>query len=180
MPGASIASAPGLAAKTDVGKLEISHTGSGLLVRLVNTKDGQAGAFSAYAKDAADCNGGAHPCYIFSAINGTAPMPVSGACHVIEQGDLPTAFCPASGVSSVTIDAPLGGTIGHDASGPSELGKNCFPSSLVYEVGGKDYYSVLAWDGCRETVRCAAKNAGTVDIDSKDSIRGPCFYVHRH
>jgi hypothetical protein len=179
-PTASAAAPFAVAASTKAGKLEISRSGSGLMVRLVNPKDGAASSFSAYGKDKADCNNGAHPCYIFSAINGTAPMPVSGACPVIDQGGTPTAFCAAHGVSSVTIDAATGGTIGHDASGPSELGKNCFPSSVTYEVGAKDVYSVLAWDGCKETIRCAGKNVGTVDADSKDAIKGPCYFVQRH
>ena len=39
------------------GKLEISRSGSGLMVRMINPKDGAAAAFSAYAKDKADCKG---------------------------------------------------------------------------------------------------------------------------
>jgi hypothetical protein len=163
-----------------IGRLEISRSGSGLMVRLINPKDGTAGAFSAYAKDRADCVG-SHPCYIFSAIDGTAPMPVSaGDCQVVKSGDVPTAYCAAQGVSSVTIDAPDGGTIGYNAPSPSELGKNCFPSSLIYEVGAKGQYAVDAWDGCKETIRCAGKNGGTVDADSKDVIDGPCRFVDRH
>jgi hypothetical protein len=162
-----------------VGRLEISRSGSGLTVRMINPKDGAAGAFSAYAKDKADCKS-AHPCYIFSAINGTAPLPVSaGDCDVVKEGDVPTAYCAAQGVSSVTIDAPDGGTIGHDATG-SARGQNCFPSSLIYEVGAKDLYEVYANDGCKETIRCAGKNVGTVDADSKDVINGPCYLVNRN
>jgi hypothetical protein len=161
------------------GKLEISRSGSGLMVRLINPKDGTAEAFSAYQKEKSNCKG-PHPCYIFSAIDGQAPMPVSGDCQVVKNADVPTAYCAADGVSSVTIDAPDGGTIGHDASGSSELGKDCFPSSLIYEVGAKDVYSVLAWDGCKETIRCAGHNVGTVDADSKDVIQGPCYFVQRH
>ncbi len=161
------------------GKLEISRAGSGLMVRLINPKDGTAVATSSYQKEKSNCKG-PHPCYIFSAINGLAPMPVSGDCPVTKQGDVPTAYCAADGVSSVTIDAPAGGTIGYDASGNSELGKNCFPSSVIYEVGDKDLYSVLAWDGCKETIRCAGHNAGTVEADSKDVILGPCRFVYRH
>ena len=146
------------------------------MVRLINPKDGAAGAFSAYAKDKGDCKS-AHPCYIFSAINGTAPLPVSaGDCQVVKEGDVPTAYCAAQGVSSVTIDAPDGGTIGHDATG-SARGQNCFPSSLIYEVGPKDLYAVNADDGCKETIRCAGKNFGTVQADSKDVINGPCSHV---
>ncbi len=159
------------------GKLEISRSGSGLMVRMINPKDGTASSFSAYAKDKADCIG-PHPCYIFSAIDGTAPMPVSaGDCQVVKTGDVPTAYCAAQGVSSVIIDAPEGGTIGHDATG-SARGQNCFPSSLIYEVGPKDLYAVNADDGCKETIRCAGKNFGTVQDDSKDVINGPCSHVY--
>lgn len=161
------------------GKLEISRAGSGLMVRFINPKDGAATAFSSYQKEKANCKG-AHPCYIFSAINGQAPLPVSGDCPVVKEADVPTAYCAAQGVSSVTIDATAGGTIGYDASGPSELGKNCFPSSLIYEAGPKGVYNVLAWDGCKETIRCAGKNLVTVDADSKDVINGPCYFVNRH
>src|ERR1700735_5196113 len=84
------------------GKLEISRSGSGLVVRLINPKDGTASAFSTYTKEKSSCKG-AHPCYIFSAINGQAPMPVSGDCPVFKDADVPTAYCAAQGVSSVTI-----------------------------------------------------------------------------
>jgi hypothetical protein len=161
------------------GKLEISRSGSGLMVRLINPKNGTAEAFSQYEKEKNDCVG-PHPCYIFSAIDGAAPMPVSGDCPVTKEGDVPTAYCAAGGVSSVTIDAPNGGTIGHNASGQSEMGKNCFASSLIYEVGDKDYYSVFAHDGRKETIRCAGHNSGSVSADSKDVINGPCFFVDRY
>jgi hypothetical protein len=173
--------APVVANSTSVGKLEILRSGSGLLVRLINPKDGAAGTEQSYQTERANCNGHEHPCYIFAAIDGQAPLPVSaGPCAVDNLGGVPTAFCKAAGVSSVTIDAPTGGTIGYDASSPSELGKHCFPSSLIYEVGNKDVYSVLAYDGCKETIRCAGKNVGTVDADSKDVIEGPCYFVDRH
>jgi hypothetical protein len=160
--------------------LEIARSGSGLMVRLINPKDGTAVAHSGYLKEKLDCYNLGEPCYAFSAINGTAPMPVSAQdCEIQNVGGAQTAYCKASGVSSVTIDAPDGGGIGYDASGRSEYGKNCFPSSLIYEVGAKAYYSVLAWDGCHETIRCAGKNAGTVDADDKDVIEGPCKLVQR-
>ncbi|HTU82302.1 MAG TPA: hypothetical protein VMF61_09240 [Candidatus Acidoferrales bacterium] len=163
------------------GKLEISKSGTGYLVRMINPKDGAAGANSAYAKDKAGCDGHAAPCYIFSALDGTAPLPVTAdSCVVDKTGSVPTAYCGAAGIASVTIDAPEGGTIGHDASGSSELGKDCFPSSVTYEVGPKRVYSVLAWDGCKETIRCAAHNVGTVDADDKDVIQGRCYFVDRH
>src|SRR5271170_1579306 len=70
------------------GKLEISRSGSGLMVRLINPKDGTATAFSAYTKEKANCKS-AHPCYIFSAIDGQAPMPVSaGDCQVVKNADV--------------------------------------------------------------------------------------------
>ncbi len=171
------AAAPFLKSHAD-GKLEISRSGSGLMVRLISP-DGTATANSAYTKEKDNCKG-PHPCYIFSAIDGQAPLPVSGDCTVVKNADVPTAYCAADGISSVTIDAPGGGTIGYDASGTSELGKNCFPSSLIYEVGDKHVYNVLAWDGCKETIHCAGHNAGTVDADSKDVIEGPCRFVYRH
>jgi hypothetical protein len=170
-----------IAHSTGVGKLEISRSGSGLMVRLINPKDGTATANSSYQKDKADCYKLGTPCYVFSAVNGTAPMPVSASdCEIDHSSDLPTAYCKAPGVSSVTIDAQTGGTIGYDASGAGELGKHCFPASLIYEVGDKDVYSVLAWDGCPEKIHCAGKNYGTVDADHKDVIEGPCYLVHRH
>jgi hypothetical protein len=178
---ATPAAAPAAFSKKSVavGKLEISRSGSGLMVRLINPKNGTAEAFSQYEKEKNDCVG-PHPCYIFSAIDGQAPMPVSGDCPVTKEGDVPTAYCAADGVSSVTIDAPDGGTIGHNASGPSEMGKNCFASSLIYEVGDKVVYAVDADDGCKETIRCAGHNVGTVMADSKDVIQGPCYLVIRN
>jgi hypothetical protein len=179
-PAIPDSASPAGAPATAVGKLEVSRSGSGLLVRLVNPKDGAATAHSGYAKEKAGCNGHPAPCYIFSAINGTAPMPVSADCPVDKVGDVPTAYCTASGVSSVEVEALTGGTIGYDASGTSELGKNCFPHALNYVVGPKEVYSVLAWDGCKETITCQGHNVGTVDADDKDDIKGPCYYVDRH
>jgi hypothetical protein len=179
-PAAPAAAPAAIAKSTAVGKLEVSRSGSGLTVRLINPKDGASSAFSAYAKLKSQCNNGPHPCYIFSAINGTAPLPVSGDCPVVNNGGLPTAYCAATGVASLTVDAPTGGTIGRNASGSSELGKDCFPSSVIYEAGDKDVYSILAWDGCKDSIHCLGHNVGTVDADSKDVIQGPCYYVDRH
>jgi hypothetical protein len=180
-PAAFGIAAPYVAHSTSVGKLEISRSGSGLTVRLINPKDGQAGSHQVYAKDKADCGKLETPCYIFSAVDGTAPMPISAPdCEVDKVDDAQIAYCKAPGVSAVTIDAETGGTIGYDASGKSEYGKNCFPAELTYEVGSKDYYSVLAWDGCHEKIHCAGHNAGTVDADDKDVIEGPCSFVNRH
>jgi hypothetical protein len=99
-------------------------------------------------------------------------MPVSaGDCTIDHNGALPTAYGKAAGVSSVTVSAPDGGTIRHDASGTSELGKGCLPSSLIYDVGDKDVYTVLAWDGCHETIRCAGHNVGTMSARSPRTVR---------
>ncbi len=177
-------SIPGSAFGTEAvsaGKLEVSRSGSGLSVRLINPKNGAASAIDGYVKDKAGCDNHYSRCYTFSAIDGTAPLPVSaGGCPVGKAGGVPTAFCDAAGVAAIIIDAPDGGTIGHDASSSSELGKDCFPTQITYEVGGKDVYSVLAWDGCKERVHCAGHNVGTVDADGKDVIEGPCYFVNRH
>jgi hypothetical protein len=174
--------APARAAKSvAVGALEISRSGSGLLVRLINPKDGAASSSQGYSKDKGTCKNGKAPCYLFSATDGTAPVPVRAQdCTVVATDGYQTAYCKADGVSAITIEAPDGGTIGHDASSESELGKDCFPSSVIYEAGDKDVYSVLAWDGCKERVHCLGKNVGTVDADSKDVIQGPCYFVQRH
>lgn len=180
-PPASAAGTAGVAHKTAVGALDVRHTGSGYFVTLVNPKDGASVASSSYQKEKQNCNKLGEPCFIFSALNGQEPLPVSAqGCLVATVVNQQVAFCKAQGAGSVTIDAPDGGTIGYDASGPSEMGKNCFPTSLIYQVGGKDVYSVLADDGCHETIRCAAHNVGTVDADSKDVIQGPCYFVQRH
>ena len=101
-PGTALAA---LANNRANGKLEISRSGSGLMVRMINPKDGAAGAFSAYAKDKADCKS-AHPCYIFSAINGQAPLPVSGDCPVVKEADVPTAYCAPQGVLLTSLQMP--------------------------------------------------------------------------
>lgn len=61
-------------AVADAGALEVSQSGTGLIVRLVNPKDGAASARLAYSADAGGCNGQKNPCYIFSAVNGVAPL----------------------------------------------------------------------------------------------------------
>jgi len=160
--------------------LVVSKSGSGLIVRLFNPKDGTATAHPAYSTDAGGCNGQTNPCYIFSAVNGVAPMAVqSDACLVKNVGTLPTAYCAAAGVSSIRMIASHGGTIGFDASGDSEMGKHCLPASVTYEAGG-GVFSILAHDGCAENIVCTDASVGTVDADSKDSVDSKCKFVQRH
>jgi len=160
--------------------LVVSQTGTALIVRLINPKDGTAVAHPAYSADAGGCNGQKNPCYIFSAVNGVAPMGVqSDACQVKNVGTLPTAYCAATGISSVQIIASHGGTIGFDASGDSEMGKHCLPASVTYAAGG-GVFSILAHDGCAEKIVCTDNSFGTVDADSKDSVDSKCKFVQRH
>ncbi|HEX3466809.1 MAG TPA: hypothetical protein VHT05_01785 [Candidatus Elarobacter sp.] len=167
-------------ALADPDGLEVSKSGSGLLVRLINPKDGASSARSSYAVDAADCAKQSHPCYIFFAINGTAPLPArSDVCMVQTTGNVPTAYCAADGISSITVEAVRGGTIGFDASGDSEMGKHCMPATVTYKAGG-GVYSVLAHDGCHQIIVCADASFGTVDADSGDAIQGKCKFVQRH
>jgi hypothetical protein len=167
-------------AVADPSGLVVSQSGTGLIVRLVNPKDGTAVAHPAYSADAGGCNGQKNPCYIFSAINGAAPMAVqSDACQVKNVGTLPTAYCAATGVSSIRMIASHGGTIGFDASGDSEMGKHCLPASVTYEAGG-GVFSILAHDGCAEKIVCTDASVGTVDADSKDSVDSKCKFVQRH
>jgi hypothetical protein len=167
-------------AVADPSGLMVSQSGTGLVVRLVNPKDGAAAAHPAYSADAGGCNGQKNPCYIFSAVNGTAPMAVqSDACQVKNVGTLPTAYCAATGVSSIRMIASHGGTIGFDASSDSEMGKHCLPASVTYEAGG-GVFSILAHDGCAEKIVCTDTSVGTVDADSKDSVDPKCKFVQRH
>ncbi len=168
-------------ALADPDGVSISQTGSGLMVTLVNPPNGTAGLTRNYATDPGNCNGGPTPCYIFSGINGVAPMPVTtSVCKVANRGDLPTAYCAAAGVSSITIAAVKGGTIGYDASGDSEMGKNCFPAALTYQAGG-GVFSVLAHDGCPQTIVCTDASTGTIDADTSDAIQH-CTkaFIQRH
>jgi hypothetical protein len=167
-------------AVADTSGLVVSQSGTGLSVRLVNPKDGTATAHPAYSADAGGCNGQKNPCYIFAAVNGVAPMAVqSDACLVKTVGTQPTAYCAATGVSSIQMIASHGGTIGYDASGDSEMGKHCLPASVTYVAGG-GVFSVLAHDGCAEKIVCTDNSFGTVDADSKDSVDSKCKYVQRH
>ncbi len=170
----------GRIALADSDGLEITQGGSGLLVKLINPKDGAAAVRQGYAVDKGDCNNGTFPCYIFSAVNGVAPLPVQAQpCVVATVGKMQTAYCGASGVSSVTIEATRGGTIGRDASGDSDMGKRCFPVPVHYKAGG-GVYSILAHDGCHNTVTCLDNSFGTVDADAGDSVDSKCKYVQRH
>lgn len=179
----AVASSGALVARVAVADspgLTISQAGAGLLVHLVNPKDGTANAHPGYAADASGCNGTPNPCYIFSAINGVAPMAIqTTACQVKNVGTLPTAYCAAAGISSIRIIASHGGTIGFDASSDSEMGKNCLPASVSYEAGG-GVFSILAHDGCAEKIVCTDNSFGTVDADSKDSVDSKCKFVQRH
>ena len=103
----------------------------------------------------------------------------SDACQVKNVGTLPTAYCAATGVSSIRMIASHGGTIGFDASGDSEMGKHCLPASVTYEAGG-GVFSILAHDGCAEKIVCTDTSVGTVDADSKDSVDPKCKFVQRH
>lgn len=94
-------------------------------------------------------------------------------------GTLPTAYCAATGVSSIRMIASHGGTIGYDASGDSEMGKHCLPAAVTYEAGG-GVFSILAHDGCAEKIVCTDNSFGTVDVDAKDSVDSKCKYVQRH
>ena len=61
-------------AVADPGGLEVSQSGTGLILRLVNPKDGTATAHPAYSADAGGCNGQKNPCYIFSAVGSRREM----------------------------------------------------------------------------------------------------------
>jgi len=168
-------------ALADPDGVSISQSGTGLTVTLINPPDGTSGLTRNYATDKGSCNGGPAPCYIFSGINGTAPLPVTtSACTVVTNASVPTAYCAATGVSSITLVAAKGGTIGYDASGDSEMGQHCFPAALTYKAGG-GVFSVLAHDGCAETIVCTDASTGTIDADASDAIEH-CTkaFVQRH
>jgi hypothetical protein len=161
--------------------VDISQSGSGLTVTLINPPDGAASLTRNYATEKAGCNNGPTPCYVFAGINGTAPLPVTtSVCTVVNDASVPTAYCAAAGISSITLVAVKGGTIGYDASGDSEMGKNCFPAALTYRAGG-GVFSVLAHDGCKQTIVCTDASTGTVDADASDAIEN-CTkaFVQRH
>lgn len=104
--------------------------------------------------------------------------PTAPGCKI--QDVTKIAECPAESVASVTVIAKKGGSVGTDASGPSEMGQRCLPAPETYEVGG-GLFEVAAHDGCMQTIVCADNPAGsTLDVDASDVLRNCHVFTQRH
>jgi len=163
------------------GSFTVSQSGTGIIVRLVNPKDGAAATRSAYSADAGGCNGQKNPCYIFSAVNGAAPMAVqSDACQVKNAGGSTDGILRGHRglVDSNHCIARRNHRLPTRAAIP-RWGNICLPASVTYEAGG-GVFSILAHDGCAEKSCVPTPSTGTVDADSKDSVDSRCKFVQRH
>lgn len=165
------------------GSVDVSQgAGGNLVVTMVSTPDAPGVVVVGYedAKNGGCSYDTTKSCYTIGMHAGglVTVTPAAPGCKI--QDVTKIAECPADSVKSVKVVASKGGTVGTDASGPSEMGQRCLPVPETYEVGG-GLFEVAAHDGCMQTIVCAGNPAGsTLDVDTADVLRNCHVFTQRH
>lgn len=143
----------------------VSKSADGVLTATLYTP-GASGKFE-YFSNGGNCDESASsvPCYGFLAANGTDAVKTSGAnCN-------DAGYCAETGVRTVRVVVENGGTFS-TSCGPGCHAGDCFSSLTIQaKAGSGDVYGVNVDDGCAETVICS-QGTGSVQIDSKDVVKG--------
>jgi hypothetical protein len=159
-------------------QLELTQAAGGVLVATLHTAGDAVVSFN-YHKDSCYFSPDhGVPCYTFTAVNGTEPVPISGCvsnqdAHLGVDGQV---GCPVAGVKQVRVVLASGGSaVLYRGNGTHN---DCSPAAVSVEAHG-DVYHVMAWDGCVETVTCGG-GLGQIDADKDDEVQCGGGFVSRH
>lgn len=168
------------AAPASSESLDLIRSSSGELVATLHTAGDAVVVFN-YLKDGCYFSPDhSEPCFSFSAVNGTEPVPIHGCVANINAmlGIAGMAACRASDLRGVRLIAADGGSF--TLYGGNGHHDDCSPLPVSIEMHGGAWH-VAAWDGCTETISCPG-DPGQVDADQSDNVNPHCdaAFVTRH
>jgi hypothetical protein len=174
----SVATFPAGAGSSDE-QLSLSRDSSGDLLATLHTAGGAVVVFD-YIKDGCYFSPDhSEPCFTFTAVNGTEPVPIQGCVSNADAklGVAGQVGCRAGEFKGVKLVAN-GGSI--NLYGGNGHHNDCSPLPLTVEMHGTAWH-VAAWDGCTEAIACA-DGIGQVDADQSDALNSKCdpAFVTRH